>query len=102
MGPCLLYRQPLGYHGGKSEKEFMSDCYLKAQERTMNNLSAGQLAFASPHGCANIKQPDTIPWKGRAVEGVPTFVGQRLSLQGICYNQRQALHSLGAWQKLNY
>lgn len=98
----VLYKQPPEYHGGKSEKEFASDCCLKAQERAVNNLSAGRLAFSSPHGCANIKQPDMIPWKGTAVERVPTFVGQRLSLQSICCNQRQALHSLGAWQQLNY
>lgn len=46
----VLYKQPPEYHGGKSEKEFTSDCYLKAQERAVNNLSAGQLAFSSPHG----------------------------------------------------
>ena len=49
MELCLFYKQQWEKHGRKSRREFMSDCYLKAQQRTMNDPSAGRLAFSSPH-----------------------------------------------------
>lgn len=98
----LFYKQQLEYHGRQSRREFMSDCYLKAQQRTINNLSSGRLSFSSPHDCESIKPPDMIPRKVMAMEKVPTFAGQSLSLQSICCNQWQTLHSLEPRQQFNY